>query len=86
VVALGCNIHDQMTGFIFVADSGWTAKTDARGTVTFDNPPNQRAELSVWHPYLRAPGNRVGKTIAAGDGGENVVVALRPPPMPMPAY
>ena len=31
VVALGCNIHDQMSAFIVVADSAWTARTNAQG-------------------------------------------------------
>jgi plastocyanin len=86
VVALGCNIHDQMTAFIVVTDSAFTAKTDGRGVVTFADAPDQPARLTVWHPYLRAPGNSVGKAIPAGDRGESFTVALRPPPMPMPAY
>ena len=86
IVALGCNIHDQMTAFIVITDSQWTAKTDGRGVVTFDDAPDQPARLTVWHPYLRAPGNSVAKSIPAGDRGESFTVALRPPPMPMPAY
>jgi plastocyanin len=86
IVALGCNIHDQMTAFIVVTDSEWTAKTDGRGVVTFADAPDQPARLTVWHPYLRAPGNSVAKSIPAGDRGESFTVALRPPPMPMPAY
>ena len=86
IVALGCNIHDQMSAFIIVTDSEWTAKTDGRGVVIFADAPDQPARLTVWHPYLRAPGNSVVKSIAAGDRGESFIVALRPPPMPMPAY
>lgn len=86
VVALGCNIHDQMTAFIIVADSAWTAKTDGRGIVTFADPPAHPATLTVWHPYLRAPGNSIEKTIPPGDRGESFTVTLRPPPMPMAAY
>jgi plastocyanin len=86
IVALGCNIHDQMTAFIFVTDSAWTAKTDGRGVVTFADAPDQPARLTVWHPYLRTPGNSVSKMLPAGDRAESFTVALRPPPMPMPAY
>jgi plastocyanin len=86
VVALGCNIHDQMTAFIVVTDNAWTAKTDDRGLVTFADAPDQPGRLVVWHPYLRAPGNSVAKLIPAGDRAETFTVALRPPPMPMPAY
>ena len=86
IVALGCNIHDQMTAFIVVTDSQWTAKTDGRGVVTFADAPDQPARLTVWHPYLRAPANSIVRSIAAADRGESFTVALRPPPMPMPAY
>ena len=66
VVALGCNIHDSMSAFIVVTDSPWTARTDGKGVVQFANAPNAAARLSVWHPYLRAPGNVLARRIAAG--------------------
>jgi len=40
VVALGCNIHDQMSAFIFVTSSAWTARTNAQGFVSFADAPN----------------------------------------------
>src|SRR3954451_24044188 len=39
VVALGCNIHDQMGAFIVIADSAWTARTNGQGMVTFNDAP-----------------------------------------------
>jgi len=86
VVALGCNIHDQMTAFIVVTDSAWTAKTDRRGVVSFADAPSGPGRVTVWHPYLRAPGNSVTQPLASGAGGAVFKVALRPPPMPMPGY
>lgn len=83
IVALGCNIHDSMSAFIFVTDSPWTARTDGRGIVRFNNPPNAAARLSVWHPFLRAPGNTVIKAIGAGHRVERFILNLRPPPMRM---
>src|SRR5437660_4898137 len=56
VVALGCNIHDQMSAFIFVTDSAWTARTNAQRLAVFGDAPNAPARLTVWHPWLRAPG------------------------------
>ena len=86
IVALGCNIHDQMTAFIVVADSAWTAKTDAKGMATFSDAPNAAGKLSVWHPYLRAPGNTVARAVPADSRSQGFKVALRPPPMPMADY
>src|SRR5881628_3148005 len=54
VVALGCNIHDQMSAFIFVTDTAWTARTNAQGVASFADAPNTPARVAVWHPYLRA--------------------------------
>jgi len=87
VVALGCNIHDQMSAFIVVTSSAWTARTNAQGTVTFGDAPNAPARLTVWHPYLRAPGGLLQQAVAAAQRSANFQVRLRPPPaMPMTDY
>jgi plastocyanin len=87
VVALGCNIHDQMSAFIVVSDSAWTARTNAQGFVTFNDAPNAPARLVVWHPYLRAPGGQLQQPVASAQRSANFQVRLRPPPaMPMQDY
>ena len=84
VVALGCNIHDQMSAFIFVADSVWTARTNAQGLATFNDAPNAAGRVTVWHPYLRTPGNSVQQPVSAGQRSATFSVRLRPPPPSMP--
>ena len=87
VVALGCNIHDQMSAFIVVTDSAWTARTNAQGMASFADAPNAPARLTVWHPYLRAPGGIVQQAVAAGQRSASFSIRLRPPPaMPMTDY
>ena len=81
VVALGCNIHDAMTAFIYVSDTQYTAKTGANGVAQFANAP--AGKISVWHPYLRAKGNVVERQVAANDRSESFTIALRAPPMAM---
>ena len=66
VVALGCNIHDQMSAFIVVTDSAWTARTNAQGMAVFGDVPGAPGRLTVWHPYLRVPGGLVQQGLAAG--------------------
>ncbi|RST30199.1 methylamine utilization protein [Sphingomonas ginkgonis] len=56
-VALGCNIHDQMSGFIYVVDTPFAATTNAQGMVRFANLPEGAATVTVWSPSLRMPGN-----------------------------
>ena len=84
VVALGCNIHDQMSAFIVVTDSAWTARTNAQGVVAFADAPSSPGRVTVWHPYLRAPGGLLQQGISASQRSASFSVRLRPPPA-MPA-
>ena len=75
-VALGCNIHDEMRGYIRVVDTPFAGKTDANGYVTMANVPSGSAKLTVWHPRLRGPGGEMSKQISAS-GNHKVAVRLR---------
>ena len=86
VVALGCNIHDQMSAFIVITDSAWTSRTNPQGLVTFD-APNAPARLTVWHPYLRGPGSQFQQMVGPSQRTASFQIRLRPPPtMPMQDY
>ncbi len=85
VAAIGCNIHDQMVGFIRVVDTPWAIRTGADGVATLRGIPAGGATVTIWHPYLRAPkGEVVRKSVfgAAGVLSESVAVDLRMPTMP----
>jgi len=62
-VALGCNIHDDMRGYIRVVDTPYAGKTDNNGMLSLDAVPNGSATITVWHPRLRAPGNEMRRTV-----------------------
>jgi plastocyanin len=79
VVALGCNIHDQMSAFIVVTDSAWTARTNAQGVAAFNDAPNAPGRVTVWHPYLRAPGGQLQQAVSAAQHSLGFQVRLRPP-------
>ena len=83
VVALGCNIHDQMSAFVFVTNSAWTARTNAQGIASFADAPNAPTRVALWHPYLRAPGGQVEQSIAANQRNLGFQVRLRAPPPAM---
>jgi plastocyanin len=53
VVTLGCNIHDWMLGYIFVAETPYFAKTDASGAAALKDLVPGEFELRVWHPDQR---------------------------------
>ena len=88
VIAIGCNIHDQMSAFIYVVDTPFAMKTDASGVAVLQNVPAGPARLRIWHPYMRATGNLVERaiTVAPAGGEERVDVRLRPPPDHSSAY
>ena len=53
VVALGCNIHDQMVGWVLVVDTPYYARTPAAtGKVQLDNVPPGTYTLRTWHARL----------------------------------
>ncbi|WP_448212913.1 methylamine utilization protein [Colwellia sp. MEBiC06753] len=49
IVAMGCNIHDWMSGYIYVAESPYFAQTDAHGHVEF-TLTEQISAIKIWHP------------------------------------
>lgn len=55
VVILGCNIHDQMLGFIYVHNNEIARVSDQNGYVVFDEVPStavQTQNVTVWHSQL----------------------------------
>ena len=48
-VILGCNIHDNMLGYIYVVDTPWFAKTRADGSARIDELPAGDYEVQLWH-------------------------------------
>ena len=80
IAAIGCNIHDHMIAYVYVADTPWVALTDAKGRAQFDAPAgNYRVE--VWHPQL-APGRTPPSATLTvrSDTKLALSVALQPPP------
>lgn len=78
-VKLGCNIHDDMRGYIRVTETPFAGKTDGNGYITLSSVPQGAAELMVWHPLLRAPANEHKETINISSAvpSRKIVVKLR---------
>ncbi|MGE0668771.1 MAG: methylamine utilization protein [Sphingomonadales bacterium] len=49
VVPLGCNIHDWMIGYVYVAATPYAARTGRDGKVALDVPAGSYV-ARVWHP------------------------------------
>lgn len=51
LVVLGCNIHDNMVGYIYVTDAPRVGVSDAQGRVAFDVPAGTYS-VTLWHPDI----------------------------------
>ncbi len=79
VVALGCNIHDRMSGYIVVVDTPYAAKSDAAGRAVLSGAPDGAGVLTVWQSELKAPGGAVSRSLRlAGDTQQTMTLDLRP--------
>jgi plastocyanin len=52
VVVLGCNIHDWMLAYIYVANTPFFAQTSAAGTATLEDLPGGEYTVRIWHPGM----------------------------------
>jgi plastocyanin len=86
VVALGCNIHDKMSGYIIVVDTPYAAQSDAGGRVTLKNVPDGPGILTIWAEGLKAPDNRLvqAMTLQGQRQASQVLDVRASPPMAMP--
>ncbi len=62
VVKLGCNIHDWMIGYIYVAETPYFAKTGADGRAVLADLPAGRYRVRVWHPRMEGSEDATVKT------------------------
>jgi plastocyanin len=69
IVAIGCNIHDAMTAFIRVVDTPYAAKSGANGIALVRDLPPGPATVTVWHPYLKAPGGELTRRVTIPASG-----------------
>lgn len=78
-VALGCNIHDQMRGYIRIVDTPYAARTDGNGLGDIDGLPQGTYTVTVWHPRMKGAGGEWrGKIIATPGKRTRIAVPVRP--------
>lgn len=77
VIALGCNIHDAMSGFILAVDTPYAGKTDASGHVRLDVPAGA-VTLQLWSPLIRAPNNLLSQPLTVPANGLAKAVTVGP--------
>src|SRR4051812_13187175 len=52
IVVLGCNIHDNMIGYVYVTESPYFARTGADGKASLVDLPPRTYIVRAWHPQL----------------------------------
>jgi plastocyanin len=50
VVVLGCNVHDNMIGYVYVTDDGWFGVSNDKGSLSLDQVPAGHYAVTLWHP------------------------------------
>jgi plastocyanin len=83
LVTLGCNIHDNMVGYVYVTDSPWFGQTGADGTLRLHDLAAGEYTVRIWHPLLDESGPQLTTSVRIADGTTGSVSfrltrALRP--------
>lgn len=84
VVVVGCNIHDSMIGYIYIAQHQTVVTSSDQGYAKF-NATEQNPRISVWHPYTTdgAESRQYFEIdqLEQNDKGEHIVqLDIAPPP------
>lgn len=62
-VAMGCNIHDWMSGYLYIVDTPLFGKTNVQGVVNITLEHEGQYQLVIWHPQMDVEGHTVSQTI-----------------------
>ena len=82
VVVLGCNIHDWMVGYVYVADSPYFAVTQADGKVDLRDLPAGDYSVRVWHPGLQGSEESTARRLTVNTAASQTDFHLRIKPSP----
>lgn len=66
VVAVGCNLHDHMVGYILVVDSGVFGKTGRDGKVYLEADNPQGVTINIWNPRIKLETEKLAQFVKAG--------------------
>jgi plastocyanin len=63
VVVMGCNIHDWMVGYVYVADTPFYGRTGEHGKVEIRDLLPGDYVVQVWHPEMEGAESATARTI-----------------------
>ena len=82
IVALGCNIHDNMLGYIYVLATDHYAATGSDGTARVAGLKPGKYSLALWHPRQR--GGELTQDVTVADGGVQLQLKVSLKALPAP--
>lgn len=85
IVTVGCNIHDNMIGYVYVTDAPWFGTTNRDGRWQASNVPAGEYDLKVWSPLLPPQDATLNQHIVIGDAPARASFKLTRPLRPEPA-
>lgn len=72
VVALLCNVHPEMSGYVVVSPTPYFAETDASGDYTIANVPDGSYTVTAWHEGAK---NQSKPVKVAGSGSADFTLS-----------
>lgn len=76
IAVLGCNIHDSMVAYVYVSEWQDVAVSNGTGEISFAGLTENPNTISIWHPWMDTPDNRMEVSVAHLDTGGNITVDL----------
>jgi plastocyanin len=78
LVVIGCNIHDEMVGYILVTDAPAFGRTDADGRLTLPHLAAGDYEVTAWGPYIADEASTLVRAVRVeASGTAPVAIDLR---------
>ncbi|HVY67152.1 MAG TPA: methylamine utilization protein [Gammaproteobacteria bacterium] len=70
LIVLGCNIHDNMLGYILVVPTEHYTVTDERGVARLENVPSGEYTVEAWTPRARPAGLPAAQKLVVADAAK----------------
>jgi plastocyanin len=82
LITIGCNIHDFMLGYIFVAPTPYVGVSNNAGRVDLKIPDKGEFSLAIWHELSNESLNTLTQKINVENNPKNILLKFTKPLKP----